>query len=314
MPFINGFVLGSSNSHLILRVFTILLGGILLIGLNSCSNQSVSTYERDQLRWRAERLSELKSPYSWPSVVGLFPLEKSITYLGSAPANEILIQQNAPSSLGYVRLEGEELFLNTYKNLGVKIEGTSDHKASILTDMDDGGPTKAYYKSLEWYIIQRQNQYFLRVKDTLSVYRANLVDIPYYDIDESFRVRAQFTPADSTEKMAYKNILGMNFNVNFAGTLKFKMNGTDQALLALPNNDGKYFVIFSDMTSGEDTYGGGRYMYPNEADSNGETWLDFNMAINPPCVFTPYATCPLPPTANHLDFEVTAGEKYLKLF
>ena len=273
-----------------------------------------SNYERDQMSWRSDRLSELSEAYAWPSVVGLYPLNKSITYFGSSESNEILLQAPAPSSFGSLHLDGDSVVMHSYKNLGVQIDGQQVSSSRLLSDMDEGGPTKASYKSLQWYVIKRQDKYFLRVKDSLSTYRRNLTNIPYYEINENYRVKAKFTPADSSKKMSYQNVLGMNFTVSYAGQLEFNLNGKDYSLLALPNGDERYFVIFSDLTAGEETYGGGRYIYPQLADANGETWIDFNKAINPPCVFTPYATCPLPPRENKMDLPIEAGEKYLKLF
>ena len=296
-----------------LRSYSHLLTVLVLINFG-CGQPEPPGYDQEQLDWRENRLKEIKGPYAWPSVVGLYPLDKSLIYFGKSPSNEILLQGPAPSSFGSLQIYEDSVVMDSYKNLSVHVNGIPKARARLLTDMDEEGPTKASYKSLEWYIIKRQDKHFLRVKDTMSTFRTNLSSIPYFDIDETYKVKAQFIAADSNDRITYKNILGMDFNVSYAGTLEFTINGQKQSLRALHSDDDTYFVIFSDMTTGEETYGGGRYLYPKKADEFGETWLDFNTAINPPCVFTPYATCPLPPKGNHLDIRVAAGEKYLKLF
>ena len=153
------------------------------------------------------------------------------------------------------------------------------------------------------------------MKDTLSPYRQALTTIPSYPLDESFKVSARKIAFNGKEDtVSYRNILDMTITNPVAAYLSFEWQGEEYTLTALEDDDETYFVMINDLTTGEETYGGGRYLYPDRVDSSGVTILDFNKLINPPCVFTPYATCPLPPEENTLPFAIRAGEMNLKLY
>lgn len=121
-------------------------------------------------------------------------------------------------------------------------------------------------------------------------------------------------PATATDKLSFQNALGQSFNVPIEGYIEFEYQNATHRLTAMSNDEESYFIVFADQTTGAETYGGGRFLYPHKADEQGKVILDFNRAINPPCVFTPYATCPLPAEENKLSFEVLAGEKYFELY
>lgn len=273
-----------------------------------------SDYERGVISWQKERIEELKAPYGWPSVVGLFWIRNSMAYFGSQEANDFILPQTAPSGFGRIMDYDTAYYMIAYGSLRVQMNGESVTKVRMLTDKEENGPSYASWKSLQWHIIERQDKAFLRVKDTLSIYRSKLEDIPYYPIDEKYNVAATFRPADTSDRVSYENILGMEFSERFAGFLNFELGGESHKLIALENDNDSYFVIFGDTTNESATYGGGRYIYPKKANGEGSTFIDFNKAINPPCVFTPYATCPLPPEENRLPIAIVAGEKMIKLY
>ena len=106
----------------------------------------------------------------------------------------------------------------------------------------------------------------------------------------------------------------MDISKKIDAVIEFEWEGNQHTLTAVENDESSYMIMVHDQTTGLETYGGGRYMYPNKADASGKVTLDFNKLINPPCVFTPFATCPLPPKSNHLPFEIKAGEKDLHLY
>ncbi len=290
---------------------------IVFIGILAWTLQSCQAPEkREWNQWKEERRVALTDPYGWPSVVGLFWIKNSMAYFGSKENNDFILPQTAATSMGRIVEIDSAYYLDAYSSLKVKVNGLNATKVRMLTDKEEGGPTIASWRSLQWHIIERQDKAYLRVKDSLSSYRQALLatDIPYYPYDETYRVKAKFTPVDSSQTIQYDNILGMKFDTPFAGYLDFQLHGESHRLAALYNDEETYMVIFSDATTGIDTYGGGRYLYPKVADSQGETILDFNQSINPPCVFTPHATCPLPPSENLMDCGIVVGEKLLKLY
>jgi uncharacterized protein (DUF1684 family) len=235
--------------------------------------------------------------------------------LGSAEVNTIVFPDPAPAKFGsiindqsgYSFLPNEDALITAN---GKEIAG----KISMDNDLSENGPTMIEWKNFRWYLINRQDQHFLRVKDTLSDFRQNLKEVPSYTYDQTFVIEATFREAAVADTISFNNVLGMRFADRPAGFLQFTIEGKEFELVALDGGEQALFVIFSDKTTGYKTYGGGRYIYPRRADQSGKVILDFNKAINPPCVFTPYATCPLPPIENHLEIEIRAGEQYVQLF
>lgn len=134
------------------------------------------------------------------------------------------------------------------------------------------------------------------------------VGIERFTVDPAWRLTARFEPADSLHTIPVTNIIGQTTPQRCPGAVVFAWEGKTYRLDALDGGD-DLFIIFSDATSGHETYGGGRFLYAPKPSAEGKVVLDFNKAYNPPCVFTPYATCPLPPSQNQLPIAVHAGEK-----
>jgi uncharacterized protein len=160
-----------------------------------------------------------------------------------------------------------------------------------------------------WVILERGGKRGVRLWDTENPALKSFEGIDYYEISKKWRVKAHFEPFPEPRILIVPNILGMEIEQRCPGVLRFKIKGETFELLALEESAKTFFLIFLDDTSGEETYGGGRYLSVSMPDPNGETIIDFNKAYNPPCIFTPYATCLLPPAANRLHLAVRAGEK-----
>jgi uncharacterized protein (DUF1684 family) len=283
---------------------------ILSFSLQNCSD----SYEKETQNWRQERFKELKAPYAWPSVVGLYAIQDSLTTFGSNTNNNVIIEKG-PASFGYLSKVASGVAITRDPGSKGHIDGEEFQSVNLKTDRHPDGPSYGTYNSLQWHIIDREGNYFLRVKDTLSTYRNTLTSIPSYPIDKNYRIEGTVDEKiPSHAKLSYKNILGMDITTKIAAVIKFQWQGKEYALTGTNSGDENYMVMVHDMTTGIDTYGGGRYLYPKKADQNGKVILDFNKLENPPCVFTPYATCPLPPKRNHLPFELLAGEKMLHLY
>ena len=278
------------------------------------SQNCTDTYTPEIKAWQEQRFDDLKAPYSWPSVVGLFPLQDSLSTFGSNEENDIYIEKG-PEYMGSLFTHENGVTLKITAENKVKIDDQELVFSSLRTDRHEEGASFITYQSLQAHIIDREGAYFLRVKDTLSRYRKALTEIPYYPIDKNYRIKGKVDPNLSSDAVVtYKNILGMDISNPIAAVILFDWKGERYSLTAIESDEDHYMVMVHDETTGEDTYGGGRYLYPQKADQNGIVYLDFNKLENPPCVFTPYATCPLPPKANHLPFKIEAGEKILHLY
>jgi uncharacterized protein (DUF1684 family) len=178
----------------------------------------------------------------------------------------------------------------------------------LQTDQS-GEPTILQHGSLSFYVIQRNERLGVRVKDADAAALKSFHGLESFPFSESWRVAARFEPSSPPRHISVPNVLGNVTSEESPGALAFEYSGKTYRLDAVREAGTEdYFIIFGDATNGHETYGGGRFLYASPP-KDGQTVLDFNKAYNPPCVFTPYATCPLPPPQNRLSIRIEAGEK-----
>ena len=200
----------------------------------------------------------------------------------------------------------------THKNIPVTYQD-KPIRDILLKDDSHKDPTILKLGSLSWYIIKRGEKYGVRLKDSDHPRLKKLDKIETFTVDSQWRIEAKLDKFESPKTIDIPTVLGTIEKQMSPGILVFKINQKTYRLYPL-GDEGDLFVIFGDQTNGNETYGGGRFLLVKKPDSNGLTLIDFNKAYNPPCVFSPYATCPLPPQENILPVQVTAGEKMVKGF
>jgi len=160
--------------------------------------------------------------------------------------------------------------------------------------------------ALTMFVIHRGDKYAIRMKDKNSTYRRDFTGLHWYPVRPEYRVTARFVAWPEPKTIPIANILGQTEPTPSPGYVVFTLNGVEAKLDAVAEDD-SLFLIFRDKTAGKTTYGAGRFLN-TEMPKDGTVVLDFNQAYNPPCAFTPYATCPLPPPENRLDIAIEAGE------
>ena len=287
--------------------------GSVLISLGACSvlpaGDSRDAYVQEVLKWREQRLAELRKPDGWPTLVGLYWLEAGENTVGSDRENDIRFPDATPGFLGTFHLHGDSVTYSLAPGNHITLEGEPVLKGNFRTDLEDN-TTYLYWKSFQWHIIHRGEKYGVRLRDTLHPARMHLTSIPAYPIDAKWNKRAVFIKTDSAATVSMKNQVGMTLEYAVEGYLVFRHRGRQYRLAALDGGPEDLFVLISDRTTGVETYGGGRYLYvPRPKGPDHVTFIDFNKAYNPPCVFTDFATCLLPPPENALPFLLKAGEK-----
>ena len=300
------------NSYSLFNNILLGVGLFLIIAMAGCSNNKPvdREYLQEIEEWHERRINSLKESDSWLSLAGLFWLKEGENSFGSSQENQLKFPSGkCPAEMGRFLLQDSSVSVQINENVAVFY---NDQKISTMTLKDDsqGAPDVLRYGSLSWYIIQRGNRYGVRLKDSESDLLKNFKGIERFPVDPDWRVTANFLPYDSVKIIEVPNILGTIGKDPSPGKLVFQINGQNYALdpIAAPE-DKRWFIIFSDATSGEETYGAGRFLYIDAPGDNQTAIIDFNKSYNPPCAFTPYATCPLPPEQNHLALRVTAGEK-----
>jgi uncharacterized protein (DUF1684 family) len=263
-------------------------------------------YKAEILRWQENRLNELVKEDGWATLAGLFPLKKGRQSFGSAMSNDIHFPDFAPEKIGVITVKDDEVIMQSDPDLNILVDGVPITNIKMFpSDL----PVVCTLGRLQWFIIKRTDRYLIRVRDTEHPARKSLQNIPYYPINSTFRFTARFHPYDTPKNLPLPNALDMIVDGESPGYLTFNYNQKEFSLLALDEGLDELFILLYDDTSGEESYGGGRYLYVKKPDKDGYTILDFNKAYSPPCAFTEYATCLLPPPENRLPFPIKAGEK-----
>ena len=269
---------------------------------------SVEKHQSDVEEWYSNRVASLKADEGWLNLIGLYWLNEGPNSFGSDPRSVLHLDSDVfPAILGIFELEGEKVFFIP-KTDGIESEGDQITTRTLIFDIENELSLKLGFQSLRWNIIKRSDAIGVRVRDLEGKAIAEFEGIERYPVSLEWRLEGKFVPYEPLREIAITNVLGQTSQNPSPGYVEFQKDDKKYQIDALEEGD-ELFLIFADETSGGETYGGGRYMYVNNPGPNGTTVLDFNKAYNPPCVFTPHATCPLPPRQNMLDLEIKAGER-----
>jgi uncharacterized protein (DUF1684 family) len=253
---------------------------------------AASTYQTEIAQWREKREAALKADGGWLSVAGLFWLKEGANTLGTGGANDIVLP-DGPPNFGAIELHQGHVRVTL---------GAPAH------ELKPDSPDVLKVGRLSLFIIKRGDRFGIRLKDPDSEYRRTFHGLEYFPANESYRVTARFVA--EPKKIPILNVLGQTEQSDCPGYAVFQLAGHELKLYPILEEPGakQLFYIFKDQTSAKETYGAGRFFY-SDMPKDGKVVLDFNKAYNPPCVFTPYATCPLPPPENRLQVRIEAGEK-----
>lgn len=258
-------------------------------------------------QWHAKRIENLKKENSWLNLVGLYWLKEGENKFGSARDNNIVFPAKALDYIGTFTLKDSVVTIKILPGVKVLLNDLEASEMAMQNDLT-GNPTTLRLDSFKWFIIKRGERYGIRLRDLDAPLLKEFKGIDRFPVNKDWHIEAKFVPYNPPKKIMVPNILGDSDEEIVFGKLVFKIKDKEFSLDPIDSGD-KFFIIFADETNGESTYGAGRFLYADKPDSSGKVKLDFNKAYNPPCVFTKYATCPLPPEQNRLGIKITAGEK-----
>lgn len=294
---------------------------VLLLAAAACSRSAPSAtkpsvdstaYATETAAWRVKRLDAIAGPDGWSTLAGLFWLDSAAYTIGSDPrASTITLPpDNTAPRVGTLMRTDSTYRFAAAPGVVAMVDSTRVDTVTLVPDRS-ATPTVLRVGSVTYRMIVRGGKQALRVKDSSYVLRREFKGLDYFPLDTSLRVLARLVPHATPRTLRILNVIGQTDEYRSPGTLEFTIGGTPYHLTAAyeGRDTAQYFVIFRDATSRDSTYPAGRFLYATPADSTGHTILDFNRAYNPPCAFTPFATCPLPPAENMLQGAVTAGEK-----
>ncbi|MBN9682169.1 MULTISPECIES: DUF1684 domain-containing protein [unclassified Corallococcus] len=259
--------------------------------------------------WHAERLQHLQSPDGWLTLVGLTWLKEGEQTAGSAPGSAVPLPSPAPANAGTFVRKGDTVSFQPAPGVAFTLEGKPFTGGALKTD-EKGAPDVVRLGSVNFQIIRRQDRLGVRVKDAEAAARKQFHGIPMYPASADWKVEAKLVPDEKPRMLSVPTVLGYAEEMKAAGTLVFTMAGKEYRLTPVgEEGDEALFIVFGDETNRDATYGAGRFLEAPLPDKDGRVVLDFNRAYNPPCAFSRFATCPLPPRGNRLALRVEAGEK-----
>jgi uncharacterized protein (DUF1684 family) len=287
-----------------------LLAFLLSIFLTSpVRAQYNEAYDREVADWHAKRIRDLKAPNGWLNLVGLYWLDPGQNTFGSDSSNKIVFPAGTIEPLaGNFERSGNTVKLFVAAGVSITVDGKSVKEAVIYGD-DSNHPPVVASGRLRWTVIRRDDKIGIRLRDTASPLLTQFHDIDRFPVNAKWRIPATLQTRGRPGRIAITNVLGQISQQQTPGKLVFKIGSKQYALDALEEGD-ELFIIFADETSGRSSYPSGRFLAVKKPGSDGKTIIDFNKAYNPPCAFTQYATCPLPPRQNILPVAITAGEEY----
>lgn len=283
---------------------------IFILFLSGCgedlSQKGSPEYIAEVEKWHQRRAERLKEEDGWLNLVGLFWLNEGRNRFGSAEDNDIIFP-SGPEYIGSLFLKDSVVTISVNPGVEVLSEGKPVTEM-VLNDDYSENTTYLESGSLRWNIIKREKGFGIRLRDFEAPLLKKFGGIERFPINEDWKINAEFEEYNPSKKMLIPDITGVTLEEFSPGAVKFMVDSKEYKIDAVDAGR-RLWLIFADETSGEETYGAGRYLYIDKPDSSGNTVIDFNLAYNPPCVFTKYATCPFPPKQNYLKLRITAGEK-----
>lgn len=288
-----------------MKAFVPVLAAILLVAgcreeapVSQAPAVDPARHQQEITQWQENRAERLLREDGWLSLIGLFWLEEGQNVV-TLPSGQTL----------RLARSGEKTTLTPEPSMTVEGKPLSG-PSELRHDADPNGPTIVQMGSIRFNVIKRGERLGLRVKDANARTRTEFAGLEYYPIDPRWRVEARLEPYNPFKKIPIDDVTGMRSESESPGALVFTMDGKEYRLdPVLEEGSDELFLIFRDETAKDETYPAGRYLYAPKPGPDGKTIIDFNKAYNPPCAFTPFATCPLPPLQNRLKVRIEAGEK-----
>jgi len=298
----------NSRRILVLALFSFFLGWIMLDISAAFFKNDDKSFIKKELAWRENRDKRMRLQTSWLNVAGLFWLVEGENSFGTNPLNKIKLPQgSAPSSAGkFIFYKGK---ITVVANQGVELKAQDKPiTQKILKGDDSGRPDIIALNDLRMWVIKRGDQYAIRLRDLNALAYKNYKGLDFFPPSKKYKIIADFVPYPDPKKVTLDTIIGTETEMTSPGYVKFFIDGQEYSLEAFSGGSKSLFFIFKDETNGKETYEASRFMVSDVLD-NGKVDLNFNRAYNPPCAYTPYATCPLPPPQNYLKVRIEAGEK-----
>jgi uncharacterized protein len=268
------------------------------------------TYRETIEDWHKEKEEVIRKENGWLSLAGLYWLKVGKNRAGSDPSCEVQLPVSVPAFIGSFEHNGKSISFRAESDQKVNVNGKPTDFAILQPDISDS-PSFITYKDIRMVVIQRGNRMGVRMWDNSREERHSFPARTWYNADESFRLPTRYTEYPRPKPAFFPDMSGEKTESTVDGYIEFQYGGHNYRLDVTKEEENELFVRFKDPTSDIETYPTGRYLVVNLEKDN-KLFIDFNFSYSPPCSFTEFATCVFAPEQNHLDFKITAGEKYQK--
>ena len=271
-------------------------------------------WKKEDDAWRARAEQSLRKDNGWLTLAGRYVMKPGLNTFGTGAANDIVFPPGlGPERMGTVTVPGAGVPGKVTVKLAPGLEMTQEGipMTDKVMDTSEGAHDWVTMGRASFYVIEHEGRYVLRLADSQSAVRAHFGARVWYPVKPGYRVAARFVPYDPPRTLPIVNVIDEVSNEPSPGYVEFTVRGRKERLDVVGNDDDGLFIVFRDATAGKTTYGPGRFLFIDRKPKAGETFaLDLNRAYNPPCAFSEFTTCPLPPKQNILETAVEAGEKY----
>ena len=280
------------------------------LSLTTISFGKDNTYRQEIETWRQEREERLQAEEGWLTIAGLYWLNDGENTVGTGPTNDIILPSgSAPAHVGAFTVQNGKTTFEAAKEVTVMQHGKSVVAATLVPGPGTGAaPDDALViGELTLWLHKSGERSAIRLRDKASPLRKNFTGCRWFPIEPTYRVTARFTPYAEPKPIIMANVLGDREHYTSPGVVEFTLHGQELRLEPVSSGSDRLFFVFRDGTSGNETYGAARFLTA-DGPQNGQVVLDFNKAVNPPCAYNPFTTCPLPSRDNRLTLRIEAGE------
>jgi hypothetical protein len=281
-------------------------------GGESVDPAAVASHRAEVEAWQQKRDASLRADESWLTLAGLIWLKEGPNTVGSDPASDIVLPPGSgPARAMVLTFREGRTRLKAAPGVALTINNQPAQEADLKSDESGPADVVRLGQRIAFLVIKRGSRYAVRLKDNDTKAHREFKGIERFPIQWNYRVVARWAPYEKQRMVEVPNVLGEIEYHASPGYAVFNLHGKEQKLVPYFESPGdqKLFYVFKDLTSGKETYGACRFLY-SELPQSGQVVLDFNKSYNPPCAFTPYATCPLPMKENVLQVRIEAGEKF----
>jgi uncharacterized protein len=267
-------------------------------------------YLAEVTKFRQDREATLKGDAGWLTIAGLWFLTQPQATFGSDPLNDIVFPASAPPRAGTFEMRNGKVTVKAADGVAFELNGKPVTQMELKSDVPGPADRLMLGQDLQFWVHNSGERLSIRLRDQNSMLRKEFTGLSWFPIDPAYRVEATYTPYDKPRIVDVASLVGDVDKTPIPGIVTFTLNGQEYKLepFAEPD-DPQFWFVFRDLTSQKETYPAARFLYA-PAPVNGKIVLDFNKAVNPPCAYNPYTTCPIPTEQNRLRARIEAGEKY----